>query len=87
VSGGAFLALVLAFMWEQRHNCLKQNNRIPPMRLTAPTFIVFVISLICAVLALLPVLGVAVVAVPISGFWLMTIAWGLLLAGVLFRGV
>ena len=57
------------------------------MRLTAPTFIVFVISLICAVLALLPVLGVAVVAVPISGFWLMTIAWGMLLAGVLFRGV
>jgi hypothetical protein len=57
------------------------------MRLTAPTFIVFAISLICAALALLPVLGVAVVALPISGLWLMTIAWGLLMAGVLFRGV
>lgn len=57
------------------------------MRLTAPTFVVLLISLICAVLALLPVLGVAVVALPISGFWLMTIAWSLLLAGVLFRGV
>jgi|TARA_R110000850_G_scaffold11284_2_gene38779 predicted PurR-regulated permease PerM len=57
------------------------------MRLTAPTFIVFLISLICGVLALLPVLGIAVVALPISTFWLMTIAWGLLLAGVLFRGV
>jgi hypothetical protein len=57
------------------------------MRLTAPTFIVFLISLICGVLALLPVLGIAVVALPISTFWLMTIAWGLLLAGVMFRGV
>lgn len=57
------------------------------MRLTAPTFIIFLISLICGVLALLPVLGIAVVALPIAGFWLMTIAWGLLLAGVMFRGV
>jgi hypothetical protein len=57
------------------------------MRLTAPTFIVFIISVICAVLALLPVLGVAVVALPISTFWLMTIAWGVMTAGVLFRGI
>ena len=57
------------------------------MRLSAPSFIVFVLSLICGALAVLPVFGVAVVALPISGFWLMTIAWGLLLAGVLFRGV
>ena len=57
------------------------------MRLTAPSFIVFLISVICAVLALLPVFGVVVVAVPISTFWLMTIAWGLMTAGVLFRGM
>jgi len=57
------------------------------MRLTAPTFIVFIISVICAALALLPVLGVAVVALPISTFWLMTIAWGVMTAGVLFRGM
>lgn len=57
------------------------------MRLSAPTIIVFVISIVCAVLALLPVFGVAIVALPISGFWLMTIAWGLLTAGVLFKGV
>ena len=57
------------------------------MRLTAPTFIIFVISVVCAVLALLPFFGVAVVALPVSGFWLMTIAWGLLTVGVLFRGV
>ena len=79
--------LLMAFLWHWRHKCLKQNNRISPMRLSAPSFIVFVISLICGALAVLPVFGVAVVALPISGFWLMTIAWGLLLAGVLFRGV
>lgn len=57
------------------------------MRLSAPSFIVFLISIICAVLALLPIFGIAVVALPISGFWLMTIAWGLMTAGVLFRGI
>lgn len=57
------------------------------MRLTAPSFIVFLISIICAVLALLPVSGIAVVALPISTFWMMTIAWGLMTAGVLFRGM
>lgn len=57
------------------------------MRLTPPSFVIFVISLICAVFALLPVLGIAVVALPVSSFWLMTIAWSLMTAGVLFRGV
>lgn len=55
------------------------------MRLSPPTFILFLISLACAVLALLPVFGIAIITVPISGFWLMTLAWGLLTAGVLFR--
>jgi hypothetical protein len=57
------------------------------MRLTAPSFIIFLMSVIFAVLALLPVFGIAVVALPVSGFWMMTIAWGLMTAGVLFRGV
>ena len=57
------------------------------MRLTAPSFIVFLISVVCAVLALLPVLGVVVVALPISTFWLMTLAWSFMTAGVLFRGM
>ncbi|WP_372922892.1 hypothetical protein [Roseovarius sp.] len=47
----------------------------PHMRLTSPSVIIFLISIICGVLALLPVFGIAVVALPISGFWLMTIAW------------
>ena len=57
------------------------------MRLTRPTIIVFLISLICAVLALLPALGIVSIGLPISAFWMMTIAWGLLTAGVLFRGL
>lgn len=57
------------------------------MRLTAPTFIVFIISLLCAVLTLLSVFGIVSVALPVSSFWMMTIAWGLLTAGVLFRGM
>ena len=57
------------------------------MRLTPPSFLLFLASLACAVLALLPVLGVAVVTLPLSGFWLMALAWGLLAAGVLFRGL
>jgi hypothetical protein len=57
------------------------------MRLTAPSLIIFLISVICGVLALLPVLGIAAVALPISSFWLMTIAWGLMTFGALFRGV
>lgn len=57
------------------------------MRLSAPTFIVFLVSIICALLALLPVFGMAVIALPISGFWLMTAAWALLTVGVLFRGI
>ena len=57
------------------------------MRLTRPTIIVFLISLSCAVLALLPALGIVSIGLPISPFWMMTIAWGLLTAGVLFRGL
>lgn len=47
----------------------------------------FLISIICGVLALLPIAGIALVALPLSAFWLMAIAWGLMIIGVLFRGV
>jgi hypothetical protein len=57
------------------------------MRLTPPSFIIFLISIICGVLALLPIAGIALVALPLSAFWLMAIAWGLMIIGVLFRGV
>jgi hypothetical protein len=57
----------------------------PLMRLSAPSFIVFLLSVICAVLALLPKYGIAMDVLPISTFWMMTIAWGFMTAGVLFR--
>ena len=55
------------------------------MRLTPPSLILFLISAVCAVVALLQVFGFVAVALPVSNFWLMTTAWGLLTAGVLFR--
>jgi len=57
------------------------------MRLTPPSFIIFLISLAAGVLALLPVFGVNSVDLGIQDFWLMTIAWGALMIGVVFRGI
>lgn len=55
------------------------------MRSTPPSFILFPVSLACAVLALRPIFGIAIVTLPLSSFWLMTAARGLLVARVLFR--
>ena len=57
------------------------------MRLTAPGLILLSISLACGIFALLRAVGVILITLPISGFWLMTIAWGVLVFGVLFRKV
>lgn len=56
------------------------------MNLSAPTMIVFVISLVIAALGLLAGLGIFSI-LPISSFWLMTIAYAVLLAGNLLKGV
>ena len=56
------------------------------MRLNAPTFIVFVISLVLAVLALLS----ALVPIPIVSaypFWILLIAYLVLVAGNMLKGV
>ena len=56
------------------------------MNLSAPTMIVFLISLVIAILGLLS--GLAVLSIiPISAFWLMTIAYAILAAGCLLKGV
>ena len=57
------------------------------MRLGAPKFLTFVISLILAALSILPHFGIIAVTLPISGYWLLAFAWGLLSAGVLFRSL
>lgn len=53
------------------------------MRRSRPSLVTFTISVICAILAVLPLLGISLVAVPVSSFGLMTIAWVVLMAGVL----
>ena len=58
------------------------------MNLTRPTFAVFLISVILAALALLSVVGnVAIPVVSDNTFWTMTAAFGLLVIGVVFKGV
>ena len=56
------------------------------MELSAPKTITFVIAVIIAVLAVLAALN-ALTIVPIASVWLMTIAFVVLAAGCLLRGV
>ncbi len=58
------------------------------MRLSAPTFPVFLISLILAALALVQVLGVASLPVVAgNAVWFALAAYVLLFAGTLFKGL
>lgn len=57
------------------------------MRLSPPTFIVFVVSCVLAALSVLPVLGVITVDLPISGYWLLVAAWAVLASGTLLKGL
>ena len=58
-------------------------ERTTPMRRSRPSLTVFIASFVCGVLALLPLVGVNLVALPVTSFGWMTIAWVLLIAGVL----
>jgi len=53
------------------------------MRRSRPSLVILAVSLVCGILALLPGLGIDLVALPVSRFVLMSMAWALLLAGVL----
>ena len=53
------------------------------MRRSRPSLTVFIASFVCGVLALLPLVGVNLVSLPVSSLGWMTIAWGLLMAGVI----
>lgn len=53
------------------------------MRRSRPSLTILIISLVCGILALLPLVGISLVALPISSFGMMVIAWAVLLAGVL----
>jgi hypothetical protein len=56
------------------------------MKLSAPTQIVFLISLVIAVVGLLIALG-ALAMIPIASVWVMLIAYVVLAAGCLLKGV
>lgn len=56
------------------------------MSLSAPTTVVFIISVIIAIIGLLAALAI-IPGLPISSFWIMAIAWVVLAAGCLFKGV
>lgn len=56
------------------------------MRLNAPTQIVFLISVVIAVVALLAVFAV-LPTLPIAPFWIMTIAFAVLLVSTIIPGL
>ncbi|WP_267138788.1 hypothetical protein [Anianabacter salinae] len=57
------------------------------MRLSPPRFVVFIISIVFALIGLLPLLGVAIPDVGISVVWALAIAYVILAAGVLLKGL
>jgi len=57
------------------------------MTLSAPTQIVFIIAVVIAVVALVMALTTALAFIPISAFWMMTIAFVILAGACLLRRV
>jgi hypothetical protein len=57
------------------------------MTLTAPTQIVFIIAVVIAIIGLLAALTTYVAFIPLSAFWIMTIAFVVLALGVLLKGM
>lgn len=57
------------------------------MRLTAPSFLVFLISLALFVFAVLPLAGVAVPSIGIPTLYILVASYVVLAAGVLFKGI
>ncbi|WP_195162752.1 hypothetical protein [Mesorhizobium sp. NBSH29] len=55
------------------------------MKLNAPKQIIFIISLVIAVIGLLA--GLGVLAIPLAAFWIMAIAYVVLAAGCLMKGL
>ncbi|PWW02256.1 hypothetical protein DFR52_102924 [Hoeflea marina] len=56
------------------------------MRLSAPSTLVFVISLVIAIVGLLVGTGM-VVGISIASFWILAVAYVVLAAGCLMRGL
>lgn len=56
------------------------------MNLSAPTTLFFLISLVIAIVGVLAALGV-VTFIPLAAAWILTIAYAVLAAGCIFKGV
>ena len=56
------------------------------MNLNAPTQIVFIIAVVIAVIALIGYFVPTIAIIGVYSFWIMTVAFIVLAAGVLFRG-
>jgi hypothetical protein len=57
------------------------------MRLNAPRVLFFIISLVIAILGVLSAFIVGMANLPISNFWLMTIAYVILALACVIRGM
>ena len=56
------------------------------LNLNAPTQIVFIIAVVIAVIALIGYFVPTIAIIGVYSFWIMTVAFIVLAAGVLFRG-
>jgi hypothetical protein len=56
------------------------------MKFSAPSVLIFVISLVIAVIGALTALG-TLALIPLASVWIMAIAYAVLAAGCLFKGV
>lgn len=57
------------------------------MVLSAPTKIVFIIAIVLAIISLLPVIGIPLGALGAYSYWLLLVAFIVLAAGNLLKGV
>jgi hypothetical protein len=67
--------------------CMPYTRPIRRFYLTPPPLPTFIISLVLAVLAVVTVYGHFSQLHGINGFVFLLIAWGVLMAGVLIRGI
>ena len=56
------------------------------MNLNAPTQMIFIIAVVIAVIALIGYFVPTIAIIGVYSFWIMTVAFIVLAAGVLFRG-
>lgn len=57
------------------------------MQLSAPTKIVFIIAIVLAVISLLPVIGISLGALGAYSYWVLLVAFVLLVAGNVLNGL